>query len=123
MGVGHVPGTAYPGEPDNAGLAGHRDTHLASLRHIARGDRIRVDTADGVFVYEVDSSFVVRPDRGDLLRPTGQAMLTLVTCYPFHWIGPAPKRFIVQAHAVQDHSDPLTSRRIERHIPAVHSRF
>lgn len=101
VGVGHVPGTAYPGEPDNAALAGHRDTHLASLRHVARGDRIRVDTADGVFVYDVDSSFVVRPDRGDLLRPTGHAMLTLVTCYPFHWIGPAPKRFIVQAHAVE----------------------
>ena len=100
VGVGHVPGTAYPGEPDNSALAGHRDTHLAALQHVRRGDRIRVDTADGVFVYDVDSSFVVRPDRGDLLRPTGKPMLTLVTCYPFHWIGPAPKRFIVRAHAV-----------------------
>ena len=100
VGVGHVPGTAYPGEPDNAALAGHRDTHLAALQHIARGDRIRIDTADGSFLYDVDSSFVVRPERGDLLRPTGRAMLTIVTCYPFYWIGPAPRRFIVQAHAV-----------------------
>jgi LPXTG-site transpeptidase (sortase) family protein len=101
VGVGHVPGTAYPGEPDNSALAGHRDTHLAALRNIRVGDRIRVETPDGVFFYAVDSSFVVSPERGDLLRPTGRAMLTLVTCYPFHWIGPAPKRFIVRAHEVR----------------------
>jgi sortase A len=82
-------------------LAGHRDTHLAALRDIRVGDRIRVETPDGVFFYAVDSSFVVSPERGDLLRPTGRAMLTLVTCYPFHWIGPAPKRFIVRAHRVR----------------------
>ena len=101
VGVGHVPGTAYPGEPDNSALAGHRDTHLAALRNIQAGDRIRIETPDGVFLYDVDSSFVVRPERGDLLRPVGRAMLTLVTCYPFHWIGPAPKRFIVRAHEVR----------------------
>jgi len=100
VGVGHLPGTAYPGEPGNSALAGHRDTHLAALKGVHRGDRIRIETPDGVFFYDVDSSFVVTPDRGDLLRPTRRAMLTLVTCYPFHWIGPAPKRFIVQAHEV-----------------------
>jgi LPXTG-site transpeptidase (sortase) family protein len=101
VGVGHVPGTAFPGEADNSALAGHRDTHLAALRNVREGDRIRIETPDGVFLYDVDSSFVVTPDRGDLLRPTGRAMLTLVTCYPFHWIGPAPKRFIVRAHEVR----------------------
>ena len=106
VGVGHVPGTAFPGEADNSALAGHRDTHLGALRNIREGDRIRIETPDGVFLYDVDSSFVVTPDRGDLLRPTGRATLTLVTCYPFHWIGPAPKRFIVRAHEVHP-AEPL----------------
>lgn len=96
-GVGHVPGTAFPGEPDNSTLAGHRDTHFARLRRVKRGDEIRVQTADGVFLYVVDSAFVVPPNRGDLMGATGKATLTLVTCYPFRWIGPAPKRFIVRA--------------------------
>jgi len=99
-GVGHVPHTAFPGERDNLALAGHRDTHLAQLRRVERGDRIRIDTADGVFYYEVDTSFVVPPTRADLLDPTGRPMITLVTCWPFHWIGPAPKRFIVRGHAI-----------------------
>jgi sortase A len=99
-GVGHVPGTAFPGEPDNSALAGHRDTHLAKLRKVEPGDRIRIQTADGVFLYEVDSAFVVRPNRGDLMGPTGRGTLTLITCYPFRWIGPAPKRFIVRASPV-----------------------
>jgi LPXTG-site transpeptidase (sortase) family protein len=106
VGVGHVPGTAYPGEPDNSALAGHRDTHLAALRRIRKGDRIRIETPDGVFFYDVDSFFVVKPDRGDLLASTGRARLTLVTCYPFHWIGPAPKRFIVRAQEVHPPEAP-----------------
>ncbi len=99
-GVGHVPDSAFPGERDNLALAGHRDTHLAPLRGIHRGDQIRIDTADGVFFYEVDTSFVVPPTRGDLLDPTGRPTITLVTCWPFHWIGPAPRRFIVRGHAI-----------------------
>ncbi|MGE5177755.1 MAG: class D sortase [Bacteroidota bacterium] len=99
-GVGHVPDTAYPGERENAALAGHRDTHFAKLRGIEPGDSIRVETPGGTYLYQVDSAFVVMPDRGDLLDHTGRATLTLVTCYPFHWIGPAPKRFIVRAHGL-----------------------
>ena len=99
-GVGHVPGTAFPGEHDNVSLAGHRDTHFHPLRKIVRGDTIRVATADGTFLYAVDSSFIVDPDRGDLMDPTGRPMLTLITCYPFGFIGTAPKRFIVRAHGV-----------------------
>jgi sortase A len=100
FGAGHVPDTAYPGERENAALAGHRDTHFARLRGIEPGDSIRVETPGGVYIYQVDSAFVVTPDRGDLLDPTHSATLTLVTCYPFHWIGPAPKRFIVRAHGL-----------------------
>lgn len=97
-GVGHVPRTAFPGEPDNAALAGHRDMHFAPLQHIEPGDSIWIVTADGEFLYGVDSAFVVTPDRGDLMGPTGRPTLTLITCYPFNWIGPAPRRFIVRAH-------------------------
>jgi len=100
LGVGHVPRTAFPGEPDNAALAAHRDTHFSKLRRVEKGDSIRIATAEGIFSYVVDSTFIVKPDRGDLLHPTGRPMLTLVTCYPFGWIGPAPKRFIVRASGV-----------------------
>ncbi len=99
-GVGHVPNTAFPGEPENVSLAGHRDTHFKPLRKIKPGDRIEIDTPDGMFVYVVDTAFVVQPDRGDLMEPTGRATLTLITCYPFSWIGTAPERFVVRAHGL-----------------------
>lgn len=101
-GVGHVPASAFPGERDNLALAGHRDTHFAPLRDIERGDRIRIDTPDGEFVYVVDSTLIVPPTRGDLIEPTGKPTITLVTCYPFHWMGPAPKRFVVRGHVVAE---------------------
>ena len=104
LGVGHVPGTSFPGEPDNAALAAHRDTHFSKLRRVERGDSIRIATSEGIFSYVVDSTFVVKPDRSDLLRSTGRPTLTLVTCYPFGWIGPAPKRFIVRASGVRNDS-------------------
>ncbi len=97
LGVGHVRSTPYPGEPDNVALAGHRDTQFRRLREVGDGDLIYLDTPDGEFLYRVDTVFVVRPSRVDLLESTGRPMLTLVTCYPFHWIGPAPKRYIVRA--------------------------
>ncbi len=100
-GVGHIPHTAFPGERGNAGLAAHRDTFFRGLHGIAIGDRIRVQTLDGLFEYRVDRVRILPPDRADVLGPTRQARLTLVTCYPFHWIGPAPMRFVVNAHAVE----------------------
>ena len=96
-GVGHLEHTAFPGEHGNVTLAGHRDTYFRKLRAVARGDRIRLRTPDGVFVYQVDSVLIVKPTRTDLLAPTRNPTLTLVTCYPFHWIGPAPDRFIIRA--------------------------
>ncbi len=105
-GVGHIPHTAFPGELGNAGLAAHRDTYFRGLHDIAIGDRIRVETLDGLFEYRVDRVRVLAPDRDDALRPSRRARLTLVTCYPFHWIGPAPMRFVVDAHAVET---PLTT--------------
>jgi len=119
-GVGHVPGTAFPGERNNVALAGHRDTHFHPLRKIVRGDTIRVDTADGTFLYAVDRTYVVTPDRADLMKPTGRPMLTLVTCYPFGWIGTAPERFVVRAHGVT----PRVTHAVARtgSLPAPRSR-
>lgn len=98
-GVGHVPSTAFPGEPGNTALAGHRDTFFRSLEHVREGDVVRLDTPDGRFSYRAESILVVDPDRGDLLSPTSRPTLTLVTCYPFTWVGPAPHRLVVRAVA------------------------
>jgi LPXTG-site transpeptidase (sortase) family protein len=108
-GVGHVSATAFPGERGNVGLAGHRDSHFSRLKGVTRGDLIRIETPDGVFAYQVQSIRIVEPNRGDLLSQTGGPRLTLVTCYPFHWVGPAPRRFVVVARPAQGH-DPVTAR-------------
>ena len=98
--VGHVPGTAMPGQAGNVALAGHRDTFFRGLRNIHNRDDILLATAGGSRMYEVDSIRVVRPEDVDVLNDVGRPVLTLVTCYPFGYIGSAPKRFIVQAHLV-----------------------
>lgn len=97
LAVGHISGTAMPGESGNVGLAGHRDTFFRRLRDIRTEDEIRVTTADRMYSYRVERTNVVEP--GDLwvLDPTTHAALTLVTCYPFSYVGSAPQRFIVRA--------------------------
>lgn len=99
-GVGHVRVSALPGEPGNIVLAGHRDTFFRGLHGIERGDLVALQTARGVYEYRVDSTFVVRPSRVDVMERAGRNQLTLVTCYPFHWIGSAPMRFVVRARPV-----------------------
>jgi LPXTG-site transpeptidase (sortase) family protein len=101
QGVGHMPGSGYPGEDDNVVLAAHRDTYFGALEHVERGDSIWIDTPDGRFGYRVEKTLVVLPDRTDLLADADQGELTLVTCYPFYWVGPAPKRFIVRAEPLE----------------------
>lgn len=98
--VGHVRGTALPGAVGNVGLAGHRDTFFRRLGRVHRGDLIRISTVQGDFVYRVVRTSVVPPRRVDVLEDAGSPTLTLVTCYPFHGMGPAPNRFIVQAKRV-----------------------
>jgi len=95
--VGHVSGTAYPGEPGNVGLAGHRDTFFSRLRDVRPGDRVRLTTPDGQFEYRVTSRYVVGPERGEVLAGSDAPTLTLITCFPFQYVGPAPGRFIVRA--------------------------
>ena len=81
-------------------LAGHRDTFFRPLRRVQAGDAITLRTAGGDFAYVVDSTAVVPPGDVSVLEPTVGRTLTLVTCYPFSWAGPAPERFIVRARAV-----------------------
>jgi len=96
-GVGHVEGTALPGQPGNVVLAAHRDTFFRGLRNIQKGDMVMVTTESGPRSYEVDSTEVVKPTEVSVLAPTVKPTLTLITCYPFYYVGHAPKRFIVRA--------------------------
>lgn len=98
LAVGHIPGTALPGDAGNVGLAAHRDTFFRRLGDIRPGDEVRVVTPDGTFVYRVEGSKVVEPSDVWVLDPTARPALTLVTCYPFTYIGSAPQRFIVRAN-------------------------
>jgi sortase A len=95
--AGHIPGTALPGEPGNVGIAGHRDTFFRPLRSIQRNDTITLSTLQGAYRYRVVSTKVVRPEDVQVLYPAGHDTLTLVTCFPFDYVGSAPKRFVVSA--------------------------
>jgi sortase A len=99
--VGHIPGTALPGGSGNVGLAGHRDTFFRALKDIRRGDDILMTTLRGCYRYRVVSWELVNPDEIRVLKASAIPSVTLVTCYPFHFIGAAPKRFIVHARIVR----------------------
>jgi sortase A len=96
-GVGWIDGTARPGESGNIGIAGHRDGFFRGLKDIAAGDAIELTTSEERATYVVDEIQIVSPERVDVLQPRGSPSLTLVTCYPFYFIGDAPQRFIVHA--------------------------
>jgi sortase A len=96
--AGHIPDTALPGQMGNVGVAAHRDTLFRNLKDVRRDDRITLTTLDGEFVYRVVSLQIVKPTDVSVLDPTPvEKTLTLVTCYPFYFVGHAPKRFIVRA--------------------------
>jgi len=97
LGAGHIPGTPIPGVAGNVGIAAHRDSFFRSLSGIERQDRIRLRTPEGDWEYTVDSTRIVRPSNVSVLANSGQAELTLVTCYPFRYVGAAPLRFVVHA--------------------------
>jgi sortase A len=98
LGIGHIAGTPLPGETGNIGIAGHRDTFFRGLKDIRKNDEIQLQTASGLSHYQVDWMKVVANDDQDVLAPSTESALTLVTCYPFYFVGPAPKRFVVRAH-------------------------
>lgn len=97
LGPGHVEGTALPGTLGNCVIAGHRDTHFRVLKDVQEGDEILTETRQGYFRYRVTKVSVVSPKNTQALLPSQDAVLNLITCYPFYYLGPAPKRFIVKA--------------------------
>jgi sortase A len=98
--AGHIPDTALPGQIGNVGVAAHRDTLFRNLKDVRHGDSITLATLDGEFLYRVVSFQIVQPTDVSVLDPSPEGKtLTLVTCYPFYFVGHAPQRFIV--HAVQ----------------------
>jgi sortase A len=98
--AGHISGTALPGEQGNVGIAAHRDTFFRPLRGIRKDDVITITTSRGNYRYRVVSTRVVDPDDISVLNSDGSGVLTLVTCYPFNFIGSAPNRFIVRAEQI-----------------------
>jgi sortase A len=100
--VGHIPGTSAPGEGGNVGLAAHRDTFFRALEEVRASDRIQLVMPESVYSYRVEDVAIVRPDTTEVLEPTSASSLTLVTCYPFEYIGAAPYRYIVRARETND---------------------
>ena len=98
--AGHIEYTPLPGQHGNAGIAGHRDTTFYPVRNLKRGDPLILTTADRVLEYTVTDTWIVEPEAVEVLDPTERPSLTLVTCYPFNFVGNAPKRFIVRAELV-----------------------
>jgi sortase A len=112
--VGHIPGTALPGNVGNVGLAGHRDTFFRALRNIRADDTIEMQTTAGTYRYVVKSTRIVTPRDVSVLEASGGETLTLVTCYPFYYVGSAPKRFIVHAALLRDAPKVTLSPRRQR---------
>jgi sortase A len=98
--VGHIPGTAFPDDRGTVGLAGHRDTFFRSLGLIRENDIIVLETFRGTYRYRVAETAIVEPSNIDVLKSPQFRSLVLVTCYPFHFVGPAPQRYIVTAWLV-----------------------
>lgn len=110
-GVGHIRGTAVPGGLGTVGLAGHRDSFFRPLRHIVAGMEIKLTTPEGAYRYIVDSTEIVTPDKVHVLDIAQRPALTLITCFPFDYIGAAPRRFIVHAHLLSVTPDRILTPR------------
>ena len=101
-GAGHVPGTPSPGGDGNVVIAAHRDTFFRTLERVVPGDRIQIDTATWRHAYIVESTEVVDPNETRVMESRGRRELTLITCYPFYCVGPAPRRFVVHARPLEN---------------------
>ena len=99
-GVGHFVGSVLPGQDDNSVLAGHRDSVFSQLGKVVLGDLVVIRTKAGEFTYQVIKFRIVQADDRTVIVPTPSAILTLSTCYPFRFIGNAPKRYIVSAQLI-----------------------
>ena len=103
-GAGHIPESAWADHPGNVAIAGHRDTFFRGLRDIRKDDEIELTTLNGSYVYRVESIQIVRADAMQVLDRTSESVLTLITCFPFSYIGPAPDRFVVRARQVSSNA-------------------
>jgi sortase A len=112
--VGHLPDTPLPWQEGNAALAGHRDTFFRPLRRLQDGDEIRLVTPRGTFRYRATRQVVVEPDELWVLNPSPAAALTLITCYPFDFVGPAPQRFVVHAERIVETNEARALSAAER---------
>ncbi|HYX53721.1 MAG TPA: class D sortase [Candidatus Limnocylindrales bacterium] len=112
-GPGHMRETAMPGQPGNAVITGHRDTFFRHIYELNRGDEITVRRAGQTYKYEVTSKKIVMPDDLSVIRQTNDPQLTLITCYPTYYIGPAPKRLVVFSRLVES-SEPAVSQTAAR---------
>jgi sortase A len=105
-GVGHIDGSALPGEVGNVGIAGHRDGFFRALKDVKVGDVLELERPAGAGIerdqYKVERISVVEPADVSVLKQSNDATLTLVTCYPFYFVGSAPERFVVQAKLIRD---------------------
>ena len=101
LGAGHIPRTALPAQGGNVGIAAHRDTYFRPLRFIRPNDSISLKTPRGTLHYTVTNTEIVQPSEVEVLAKAPNRDLTLVTCYPFYYVGGAPKRFIVHAQKLQ----------------------
>jgi len=99
-GVGRIGGTAQIGEVGNLGIAGHRDGFFRGLKDVETGDTMELETLTGTHTYEIDKISIVQPEDVYVLAPTEESRITLVTCYPFYYVGKAPLRYIVHAREV-----------------------
>jgi len=119
VGLGHIRGTAMPGQPGNVGIAGHRDTVFRGLRNIKKDDVIQLQTTLGTYDYQVESTRIVKPTDVAVLRPDGKPEITLVTCYPFYYVGSAPDRFIVKARQINAQTVAQADPPPTAQLPAV----
>jgi len=104
-GAGRIEGTAALDAAGNVGLAAHRDGFFRVLKDVSVGEELFVDTPAGKRRYRVVELAIVAPDAVGVLAPTAHPSVTLVTCYPFYYVGPAPQRFIVRAELIADEPD------------------
>jgi LPXTG-site transpeptidase (sortase) family protein len=105
-GPGHMKQTAQPGETGNAVITGHRDTFFRHIYELNKGDQIQVRRSGRTFTYEVTGKRIVMPEDISVIKPTNDPQLTLITCYPTYYIGPAPKRLVVFSKLVGNDGQP-----------------
>ena len=111
--LGHLPDTPLPWHEGNSALAGHRDSFFRPLRRVQTGDDIQLVTRHGTFRYRVTRHTIVDPDELWVLAPSPTAALTLITCYPFDFVGPAPRRFVVHAERIANADESSQTSAVE----------